>query len=180
MSDDDIIGNGDDEMSDDSREAFIKRIRDEEIRRITRGGTLDDLVAMDCEIAEKDPDLTALYHAGVDQMHDKDNIGKDPTETKLKFNETMDRLARVIFPGRFVDCIKLQMEKHKDPNIADMHRSIMEKMNKAEMQLIVLVGCQIIALYIRDHPLEASDSIKTAYQLYRMMSSQPNLDCAIL
>jgi hypothetical protein len=56
----------------------------------------------------------------------------------------------------------------------------MEKMNKAEMQLIVLVGCQIIALYIRDHPLEASDSIKTAYQLYRMMSSQPNLDCAIL
>jgi hypothetical protein len=110
MSDDDIIRNGDDEMSDDSREIFIKKLRDEEIRRITRGGTLDDLVKMDCEIAEKDPDLMALYRAGVDQIrkNDKDNIGNDPTETKLKFNDTMDRLARVIFPGRFVDCIKLQ------------------------------------------------------------------------
>jgi hypothetical protein len=172
LSDDEIIGS-DDEISESERQAFIKLVRDEEIRRMTRGGTLDDLVAMDCEIAEKDPDLLALYHAGVEQMRQSD-------EAKVAFNEVIDRLARVIFPGRFVDCIKPQMDEQKDPNIADMHRSIMEKMNKAEMQLIVLVGCQLIALYIRDHPVEASDSIKAAYQLYRLMSSKPNLDCTIL
>jgi hypothetical protein len=159
LSDDEIIGS-DDEISESERQAFIKLVRDEEIRRMTRGGTLDDLVAMDCEIAEKDPDLLALYHAGVEQMRQSD-------EAKVAFNEVIDRLARVIFPGRFVDCIKPQMDEQKDPNIADM-------------QLIVLVVCQLIALYIRDHPVEASDSLKATYQLYRMMSSKPTLDCTIL
>ncbi len=134
--------------------------------------TFNNMIAEDCAMAEKDSDLMNLYRAGVEQMN------SSPDE-KLGFSDEMDRLARVIFPGRFVDHLALLIKNSKEPNIAELQKSIVEKLSKAEMQLMTAITCSIIALYLRDYPVQSAN-LQGMYQVARMMSRQNDSQCSIL
>lgn len=153
----------------------MEQLYREQLMRQSHGENyLVDMIRADCLIAEKDQDLINLYWAGVQQM-------KAAPERKLIFSDDMDRLARVIFPGRFVDYISLSIKNCDDAaNLPELQKSIMEKISKAEGDLMLAVGCNILALYLRDHPGPENDGLKSSYQLCCMMSKSNASSCAIL
>lgn len=135
---------------------------------------LNEMIAADCVLAEKDADLMNVFKAGIQQK-------KEAPEENFRFTETMDRLFRVIFPGRLVDYMASKIQNTSDlSDLPKLQRSVMENLSPAECDLIFDVGRKIIALHLRDHPGEESDSLRSSYQMMTILSKNSNHTCIIL
>lgn len=55
----------------------------------------------------------------------------------------------------------------------------LEKVSPFERDLITDISLKMMALYIRDYPIEG-ESLKVSYQIYKTFLSKSNRECVIL